>query len=79
LFVEELRARWPTPTRSCTGWRWTTSDPNWPALLTAVPSLKERRLRACGPPPMVEAVRQALERAGLSGDLLQVDRFDLRH
>jgi ferredoxin-NADP reductase len=53
--------------------------PNWPALLAAVPSLKERRLRACGPPPMVEAVRQALERAGLSGDLLQVDRFDLRH
>ena len=78
LFVEELRARADTDPLL----HWVEVDderPNWPALLAAVPSLKERRLRACGPPPMVEAVRQALERAGLSGDLLQVDRFDLRH
>jgi predicted ferric reductase len=77
LFVEELRARADADPLL----HWVEVDderPNWSALLAAVPTLSVRRLRACGPPGMLSAVRQALERAGLSGDRLQVDHFDLR-
>mgnify|MGYP000974025306 CR=1 FL=1 len=49
-----------------------------PALLDRVPGLARCQVRACGPAPMVQALRQSLAGRGLPADALRAEQFDFR-
>ena len=46
-----------------------------PALLRLTPNLHQRDVYLCGPPPMTEAVREALRLVGLPPEHLHEERF----
>jgi CDP-4-dehydro-6-deoxyglucose reductase, E3 len=49
------------------------------AVVADYPDLSRHELYASGPPPMVEALKQAVNARGLSGDRLYYDSFEPAH
>jgi predicted ferric reductase len=49
-----------------------------PALLDRVPGLATHHVSACGPAPLVDALRAALAARGVPASALQAERFDFR-
>ena len=78
-FADELRqiaARHPQLTLLMQGSRDAAAD--LPPLLDRVPQLASCQVRACGPAPLVQALRAALTARGLPPDAVQAERFDFR-
>lgn len=78
-FADELRqiaAQHPQLTLLLQGSRDAAAD--LPPLLDRVPDLAGCRVRACGPAPLVRALRDALAARGLPADAVQAERFDFR-
>jgi predicted ferric reductase len=49
-----------------------------PALLDQVPALAQCQVRACGPAPVLQALRRALADRGVPADALRAEQFDFR-
>jgi predicted ferric reductase len=49
-----------------------------PALLDQVPALAQCQVRACGPAPLLQALRRALADRGVPADALRAEQFDFR-
>lgn len=78
-FADELRqiaAQHPQLTLLLQGSRDAAAD--LPPLLDRVPDLAGCQVRACGPAPLVQALRNALAARGLPADDVQAERFDFR-
>lgn len=78
-FVDELRQiaeRHPQLTLRLQGSRDATAD--LPALLDGVADLAHCQVRACGPAPLVQALREALAARGVPPAALRAERFDFR-
>ncbi|MGE0311700.1 MAG: ferric reductase-like transmembrane domain-containing protein [Lautropia sp.] len=52
--------------------------PDVAAILSGVSGLADRRVRICGPPGLVKAVRASLQRLGHAPDSIHDERFDFR-
>ena len=78
-FADELRQiadRHPQLSLRMQGSRDAAAD--LPPLLDRVPDLARCQVRACGPAPLVQALRDALAARGLPADAVQAERFDFR-
>lgn len=47
-------------------------------MLARVPGLADRRVHACGPPAMIDALRGRLARHGVAAGAIRAERFDFR-
>jgi ferredoxin-NADP reductase len=74
--LQQIADRHPQLTLLMQGSRNAAAD--LPPLLDRVPHLAQCQVRACGPAPLVQALREALAARGLPPGAVQAERFDFR-